>query len=1436
MTTSTPVFSGPINVKAPDRRQGDFSAIVHDPARLTALGRLALLDTPAEQAFDRLTRLAAKIFHAPVALLSLVDGDRSFFKSSVGLPELWASRREMPLSQSVCQHVVTLNAPLVINDARADPLVSDNQAVADLRIVAYLGIPLVTSAGHVLGTFAVIDTVSREWTADDVTTLGDLAASAMTGIELHAENNKRIQAEERLHLLESVVGNAAAVLIAEADLTDPFDARIVFVNDAYTRLTGYSSEEAVGRIHRVLKSLDADRSQGDTIRTALATWEPARLEYLCDRKDGSAFWAELNIVPIADKAGRYSHWVIIQRDISVQKAADATLQESEARWQAILESSLDCIITFDNRERVTEFNPAAERTFGYSRAEAMGKPLAALIVLPPSGGSLTLGLGPSRTTDKNSPIGNRLEITAVRADGTVFPAELAYYAIRQEGSTFTAFLRDLSERKRMEQRLAAQYACTQIIAGTAVMDNTIPKILRAVCENLGWTLGQMWQMDPQAGLLRCVAAWHEPANAVAAFADVSRCATYQPALGLPGRVWASREPHWISDAAANGKLVRAEEASRCGLHGAFAFPILHGENVLGVMEFFHANIPKPDEPLLAAVAAIGSQVGQFMVRMRTEEARQRSEERLRSLVLTGAQIVWITDVAGNLLLDDLWTWSTWRSFTGQTTEQAQDAGWLDAVHPDDRAHTAAAWNQAVANDTPYLVEYRLRTATGEYRHTVARGISIKAADGRIREWVGSTTDITEQKLAEEALRRSETEMRRLALIAQRTDNAVILTDPQGRIEWVNDGFTRICEYRLDEVAGKTPGSVLQGPDTDPATVALMHERLLQGQGFKVEIVNYAKSGRNYWLAIEVQPIHDDRGRLTGFMAIESEITARKRAEELLKEANQELEVRVAKRTSELSAANEFLKALLENIQDGIVACNSEGVLTLLNRTIRELQGLPDVPFRPEQWTDYYQIYHADGQTPMAAAELPINRALRGERLQNVEMVIAAKGSTAAHTILASGRAMYDDQGHKLGAVVSLKDITERKRAERELLKAHAELERRVEVRTAELALAKEAAETANRAKSAFFSRMSHELRTPLNVILGFGQLLEIDALSETQRESAEQIGKGGRQLLTLINEILDIARIEAGGAGMVSTEDVDVGEVVGEVLGMIKPLAEQAGVRLLPLQAGTCDCGARADLQRLKQVLLNLLSNAIKYNRKGGTVAVSCTEPRIGMLRISVTDTGPGIAPEKMHRLFVAFDRLGAEKTGVEGTGLGLTLAKGLVEAMQGKMGVESTVGKGSTFWIELPRIDRTVEARADKGLSVCDVKAPSVTAGSVLCVEDNPANFRLIERILKLRPGIRLLSAAQGRLGFDLARQHRPDLIFLDLHLPDIQGDEVLRLLRADEATRKTPVIMLSADATPHQVERLLAAGATRYLVKPLDVKEFLQIVDETLKEAGSA
>jgi signal transduction histidine kinase/CheY-like chemotaxis protein len=392
-----------------------------------------------------------------------------------------------------------------------------------------------------------------------------------------------------------------------------------------------------------------------------------------------------------------------------------------------------------------------------------------------------------------------------------------------------------------------------------------------------------------------------------------------------------------------------------------------------------------------------------------------------------------------------------------------------------------------------------------------------------------------------------------------------------------------------------------------------------------------------------------------------------------------------------------------------------------------------------------------------------------------------------------------------------------------------ELEERVQERTLELQQAQAEADRANQAKSDFLSRMSHELRTPLNAILGFGQLIEMRAETPQDRESVEQILKGGRHLLNLINEVLDISRVEAGGLSL-SPEPVQVGDVVLRVVDLARPLASPRRITF-QTEGLLTDRYVLADNQRLQQVLLNFVSNSIKYNHEGGRVTVACHEDGTGRLRISVTDTGPGIPAALQSRLFTPFDRLGADAHGIEGTGLGLALSKRLVEAMGGLIGLESAEGRGSTFWVELPET-RSPALRAGLGEPTAPGGPAPMRRGTVLYVEDNPSNLRLVERVLAERPAVRLIPAMQGRLALAMAREHRPDLIFVDLHLPDISGEEVLRELHADPDLKDTPVIIVSADATPGQLKRLLAAGARAYLTKPLDVAELLGLLDATLSD----
>ena len=379
-------------------------------------------------------------------------------------------------------------------------------------------------------------------------------------------------------------------------------------------------------------------------------------------------------------------------------------------------------------------------------------------------------------------------------------------------------------------------------------------------------------------------------------------------------------------------------------------------------------------------------------------------------------------------------------------------------------------------------------------------------------------------------------------------------------------------------------------------------------------------------------------------------------------------------------------------------------------------------------------------------------------------------------------------------------------------------------------LARREADEANAAKSRFLSRMSHELRTPLNAILGFGQLLEGSQLSEEDQEGVGYIVKAGRHLLSLINDVLDLSRIEAGEL-TVSPEPVHCGELIDDAMALLRPAAAARGIQLTGPDPA-CDVYVMTDRQRGRQVLLNLLSNAVKYNRDGGSVAVTCTQPDGMTLRVAVRDTGPGIDPARRELLFAPFERLGAETSGVEGTGLGLALSRQLIEELGGAMGVESTPGQGSTFWIDLPVTDEP-ESMADTP-PVDLARAADQDGRVLLLVEDNLANLRLVEAMLRQRPHVTVVPAMQGGLGLELAYSNTPDVIVLDLHLPDMSGREVLARLKADLRTRDIPVVVATADADRRRGQELVGDGAFAYLTKPLDLQAFLDTVDAALEEAS--
>jgi signal transduction histidine kinase/ActR/RegA family two-component response regulator len=467
-------------------------------------------------------------------------------------------------------------------------------------------------------------------------------------------------------------------------------------------------------------------------------------------------------------------------------------------------------------------------------------------------------------------------------------------------------------------------------------------------------------------------------------------------------------------------------------------------------------------------------------------------------------------------------------------------------------------------------------------------------------------------------------------------------------------------------------------------------------------------------------------------------------------------------------------------------------------------------------------------TPISPGfEALVYKASRGIE-DNYELTYVRKDGSRFPAIV-SVTALRDADDAIIGYLLIGTDNTVRKHAEQE----RELLNRVLSDNSVELENARAQADKANRAKSEFLSSMSHELRTPLNAVLGFAQLMASDTPppSASQQRSLDQILNGGWYLLRLINEILDLSMIESGRVAM-SREAMALTEVLRDCRAMITPQAQKRNITLsFPSLAQPFY--VHADLTRVKQVVINLLSNAIKYNRTGGSVLVECQQHG-ERVRLSVRDTGNGLSAEQLQQLFQPFNRLGQEAGTEEGTGIGLVVTKQLVELMGGTLGVESEVGQGTMFWIELaassaPELQLGEHAadldRTPSGDASCD--APR---RKVLYVEDNPANLILVEQLISRRSDLGMLSAVDGHLGIALARQHQPDLILMDINLPGISGSEVLGLLRADPLTAHIPVIALSANALPRDVRKGLDAGFLRYLTKPINVPEFMEALDTAL------
>jgi PAS domain S-box-containing protein len=857
-------------------------------------------------------------------------------------------------------------------------------------------------------------------------------------------------------------------------------------------------------------------------------------------------------------------------------------------------------------------------------------------------------------------------------------------------------------------------------------------------------------------------------------------------------------------------------------------PIIGSDRVLGVLsvqsytpELYTAEDVTVLETIASLAATALENVRLVAEQREVQDALRRSESRFRTIFEQFPLSLQIFSPAGETLEVN----EAWRELFRMTPEAL---GSFNPLHDPQLEELAAFMRRGFAGETLHLPPSIFDASKagdspsdGEERPgprwLQAFICPVKDDDGSVREVFIIHQDVTAQKEAEEILRRShqELEERVEERTAELAETNMALEEEIGERERAEEELRQKTSeleaifralpdlyFRLDFdgtvldfAAGQSSARILPPEEflgrrimevlpekISSRILAGMRQASLTGALVFVEFsYPYADGDRDF--EARLVPFMDGQ-----IITVVRDITDRKDAERALQRSE------------------EHFRRLIENSSDIATIVDLNGVNRYQSPSIKHILG-----YDPEiiVGTNALDRIHPD--------DVPACREILQWMAEHPGVTRGAEfryrhQNGGWRVLEARGRTLLSDSP-AAGIVINSRDVTERKEAE-------VFLER-----------ARQSAEQANRAKSEFLSRMSHELRTPMNSILGFAQLLGRRELAPDQRKSVDHIIKAGQHLLNLINEILDISRIEAN-RHQLSLEPVRLNNVVCEGLTLIQPLAAQRSIRI-----DDCDLDpelfVHADRQRLAQVLLNLFSNAVKYNRDGGEVNLIC-EVRDETVRLGIRDTGPGIPPGKMDQLFVPFERLGAEHTGVEGTGLGLALSKRLVEAMGGSLTVESAPGEGSTFWMELIRETSPLEAARLNGAAVGqgDGQGDGARPATIVYVEDNLANLSLIETILLDRPSITLLPALQGTIGIDLACEHRPDLILLDLHLPDIPGDEVLRRLRNNPRTREVPVVIISADATPRRSEGLIQAGASAYLTKPLNVDEFLGTIDRLLRD----
>ena len=1181
----------------------------------------------------------------------------------------------------------------------------------------------------------------------------------------------------------------------------------------HDRIFGYDAPQPVWTLEMFLEHVPLEDRAEVARRFAEATAAGTNWNFRCRirRVDGAVRWIRAAGEHQYDGAGVARRMAGIVQDITDEVAAERAVATAVALQRAVVDTPSVANIATDATGVIQIFNVGAERLLGYTAAEVVHKRTptdfhdepeviarAAALSLefgtPIAPGFEALVFRASRGME------DTYELTKVRKDGSRFPAILSVTPLRDPEGVIIGYL--LTGKDNSARQLAEKAEEARARAHTELLRST--DTLRDSEEKLAVTLNSI-------------------GDAVIA-TDADACVTLLNPVGQQLTGW--------TEAEAKGR--RVDEVFRI-INQETRLPAtipvmetLARGTVQGLANHTVLIARGGSERAIADSCApirgpAGNVVGAVLVfrdvteEHATQQAISDSATQIRTILNTVADGIVTFAARGGIV--ETANPAAERMFGCGSSELAGQAFTdlipeLSGVRGDDSLDYYGASDQARAVGLGREVLGRRKDGTTFPMEMAVSEMWLRGS----RYFTGILRDTSARKQAEEALVKAGALQN---AIFNSANFSSIATDAKGVIQIFNVGAERMLGYAAADVMNQiTPADISDPQEVIARAKALSAElgtpitpgfealvfKASRGIEDIYELTYIRKDGSRFPAVVSVTALRDAEEAIIGYLLIGTDNTARKQVEADQKKLDQRL------RDQQF-----YTRSLIESNIDAIMTTDPAGIITDVNKQMEQLTDctrdeLIGVPFK-------------NNFTDPERAEAGIRRVLGEKKVTNYELTVRARDGKET-VVSYNATTFYDRERTLQGVFASARDVTERKRLDQALQEKNVELES-----------ARLVAEKANLAKSDFLSSMSHELRSPLNAILGFAQLLDSDAPPPTpeQKESVGQILQAGWHLLKLINEILDLAKVESGQVPL-SEEPVSLAEVLVDCQGMIEWQAQQKSIRLR-FSGPRRPVFVHADRTRLKQVLINLLTNAVKYNVHGGVVHVQYAEAAPGRIRLSVTDSGEGLSAEQVSQLFQAFNRLWREAGGEEGTGIGLVVAKRLVELMGGTIGVESTVGVGSVFWFELNEVEPPgLSADAVDGAKFARPPVPGRDGRrTLLYVEDNPANLRLVEQIIARNPEMRLWTATTGPLGVDSALLNRPEVILMDINLPGMNGYEALKILQSDPKTSHIPVIALSANAMPRDLKRGMDAGFLRYLTKPINVPEFIQAMDVALAFAAT-